>query len=203
MRSNTDSFFGRGTARIFRGAPTWLAAGRALPPLGTPEELLQYADVQKELKLSSPQLEAINQVTGTLAEKYQREFDKIRSLGPQERRQKQADLVKTISQELAKALAHVLEAGQAGRLEQIYLQRQGLQAFMDPKVERRCGSPRNRKRSSKRSGTTPPRKHVRRFAATLRAISRRSSRRSSRSVGRASKRAWHCLPPSKNKSGMI
>ena len=62
-----------------------------LPLLGTPEELLQYADVQKELKLSSPQLEAINQVTRTLAEKHQRDLEKIGSLGPQERRQKQAD----------------------------------------------------------------------------------------------------------------
>jgi hypothetical protein len=107
-----------------------------LPPLGTPEELLQHADVQKELKLSHQQLEAINQVTRTLAEKYQREFDKIRSLGSQERRQKQTDLVKTVSQELANALTPVLEAGQARRLGQIFLQRQGLQALTDPKIEK-------------------------------------------------------------------
>jgi hypothetical protein len=106
------------------------------PAPGTPEELLQHADVQKELKLNSQQLEAINQAMRTFGEKYQRDFDKIRNLGPQERRQKQAELVKTISQEIGNALTHVLEPRQAKRLEQIHLQRQGLQAFTDPKVEK-------------------------------------------------------------------
>jgi hypothetical protein len=106
------------------------------PASGTPEELLQHADVQKELKLSSQQMQKINQVVRAVREKYQQEFEKVRTLSPEERRRKQTDLVKTVSQEIMSALTNVLEPGQAKRLEQIHLQQQGLKAFADPKIEK-------------------------------------------------------------------
>jgi hypothetical protein len=103
---------------------------------GTMEALLQLPNVQTELKLSGQQIEKINEITRTVREKHKGDFDRLRDLGGEERRQREADLTKAVSQETMKALQDVLEPGQARRVEQIHLQQQGLRAFGDPKVEK-------------------------------------------------------------------
>jgi hypothetical protein len=110
--------------------------GRDFAAGGSPEELLQHPDVQKELKLSSQQDQKINQIRRAVHKKHQEEFERLPDLGPEERRRKQAVLAKTVSQEITRALSHVLGPEQATRLEQIHLQQQGLRAFSDPKVDK-------------------------------------------------------------------
>jgi cysteinyl-tRNA synthetase len=100
---------------------------------------LQHSDVQTELKLSSQQIQKINQIMRDVREKHKEDFDRLRQLGSEERRRQQADLTKIVSQETMKALRQVLDPGQARRVEQIHLQRQGLGAFADPKVETALG----------------------------------------------------------------
>src|SRR5438128_2399502 len=103
---------------------------------GTVETLLQQPDVQTELKLSTQQIEKIHQITRSVREKHIGDFARLRNLGMEERRRQEADLTKAISQEIMRALGDVLQPGQARRVEQIHLQRQGLRAFSDPKIEK-------------------------------------------------------------------
>lgn len=117
------------------GPPPSQPAGD-IAPADSPEALLKHPEVQRELKLSNEQLQAIQHVTRAVHDKYQRGVDKLRSLGPEERRRKQAELAKAISQEITSALGRVLQADQTRRLEQIELQQQGLRAFPDPRVEK-------------------------------------------------------------------
>ena len=74
---------------------------------------------------------------------------------------------------------------------------------MDPKVEKAVRLMEEQKTKLKTIRDDAAKEARALLRGSIRAISRRSSRRSSRSVGRPSKRAWHYLPPSKNKSGMI
>jgi hypothetical protein len=106
------------------------------PVGGTVQALLQHPDVQMELKLSSEQIQKISQVAHAVREKHNEDFDRLRNLDAKERRRQEADLNNAISQELMQALGGVLLPGQAKRVQQIHLQRQGLRAFADPKVEK-------------------------------------------------------------------
>jgi hypothetical protein len=105
-------------------------------PGGSAEDLLQHPDVQQELKLSSQRLQTISQIQRAVHEKHKEDFDRLRDLGPEERRRKQTVLAKSISQEVMTALSEVLGPEQLKRLEQIHVQRQGLRAFSDPKVDK-------------------------------------------------------------------
>jgi hypothetical protein len=111
------------------------------PPAGfanadTPEALLQYPEVQKELNLGKEQIQKIDQIIRRVREEQQQKVDELRDLTPVERRRKQADLATMAMQEIQRRVALVLEANQATRLEQIRRQQQGLHVFADPEVEK-------------------------------------------------------------------
>jgi hypothetical protein len=117
--------------------PVQLKSQAPPPPAQSPEVLLmQSPEVQKELHLDKEQVQKIDELVRVVREKHTHDWDELRSLAPAERRRKQSDLAKTISQEIRRRLAEVLTPKQAKRLEQIRRQRQGLAAFTDPKVEK-------------------------------------------------------------------
>jgi hypothetical protein len=121
-------------------------------PGGSAEDLLQHPDVQKELKLSSQQVQNINQIRRAVHEKHREEMDKLRDLDAEERLRKQALLAKTVSQETMSALSRVLRPEQSRRLEQIHVQHQGLRAFSDPKVDKALRLTDNQKQSIRKIG---------------------------------------------------
>ncbi len=111
-------------------------------PVGGPaaiaslEALLLNPDVHRELKLTSEQIQKLRQITRSVHEKHQENFLALRKLSGEERRRQETDLIRTIWQEIKKELESVLPPEQARRVVQIRLQRQGLQAFADPDVEK-------------------------------------------------------------------
>jgi hypothetical protein len=97
--------------------------------------LIQNEGVQKELKLSSSQVEQATAAIQKVRDKHQDELASVRDLQGDERREKMASLNKTISGEQEKALAGILTPDQVKRLKQIELQVRGAQAFSDAEVE--------------------------------------------------------------------
>ena len=98
--------------------------------------LIQNEGVQKELKLSSDQVEKATAAVQKVREKHQDELAGLRDLQGDERREKMVSLNKTISSEQEKSLAGILTPDQIKRLKQIEIQAQGAQAFTDPEVEK-------------------------------------------------------------------
>jgi hypothetical protein len=97
--------------------------------------LIRNETVQKELKLSSDQVEKATEAVQKVQEKHQDEFAGLRDLQGDERREKMTTLTKTVSMEQEKALDGILNPDQIKRLKQIELQQRGAQAFTDPEVE--------------------------------------------------------------------
>jgi hypothetical protein len=104
--------------------------------LSSADVLLQYPAVQAELKLTEEQVTKIKEIVQEIRVKHREDFDKVRDLGQEERREKALELMKLISQETMQRLKGVLTAEQAKRLDQIRIQEEGMRAFTDAKVQR-------------------------------------------------------------------
>ncbi len=102
---------------------------------GTIGMLLQNESVQKELKLDDQQIEKVKAAVKEVMDKHGEEFAKLKDLSKEERREKGAELSKTVAAELKTATKDILKPEQSKRLREIELQVMGVEAFKDPEVE--------------------------------------------------------------------
>jgi hypothetical protein len=98
--------------------------------------LLTNKSVQQELKLSDDQVKKIEQTVQEVRQKHMDEFQALRDLDPQERREKGGALFRKVGEETQKALSGVLNPDQEKRFKQIELQVRGPRAFTDPEVQK-------------------------------------------------------------------
>jgi Spy/CpxP family protein refolding chaperone len=103
---------------------------------GGPDALALNPSVQKELNLSEDQIQKIKDVTQSIRDKHKDESDAVRNLQGDERREKNQELRKKISDETNQALAGILKPEQSKRLKEITLQQRSAQAFNDPEVQK-------------------------------------------------------------------
>jgi Spy/CpxP family protein refolding chaperone len=119
------------------GAPA--APALAQPPgggfRGGPGFLLTNPGVQKELKLTDEQVTKVREALAKVREDHRDDLEKLRD--PDLPREDRGKLIQKLNEANTKALAGVLNADQAKRLQQITLQVQGVQAFNDPEVQKR------------------------------------------------------------------
>jgi Spy/CpxP family protein refolding chaperone len=118
---------------------TGFASARQGPPLfgglGLPlDMLLQNEGVQKELKLGDEQIGKIREVLHDVRLKHREDWEKLRDLSQEERREKLLELIKLVTDDTAKSLADVLSPAQVRRLKQIKWQNDGLRAFSEDDV---------------------------------------------------------------------
>src|SRR3954453_3569722 len=104
-------------------------------PMGSGAGLIANEGVQKELKLSDEQASEADAVASDVREKHYSDFAKLRDLGAQERFEKTAEIVRTMTSETNKGLADVLEPEQMKRYRQIQIQHVGLMTFTEPEVQ--------------------------------------------------------------------
>jgi Spy/CpxP family protein refolding chaperone len=97
--------------------------------------LAQNPGVAKELKLTDEQTTQLKEAVAKIRENHKDDFAKLQDASREERREKTAELMKTISPETEKAVAGVLKPEQMKRLKQIEVQTQGIQAFLKPEVQ--------------------------------------------------------------------
>jgi Spy/CpxP family protein refolding chaperone len=98
--------------------------------------LLTNKSVQQELKLTDEQAKKVDEAVKGVREKHQDDFQALRDLSPEERREKGGALMQKVSEETHKALAGVLRPEQEKRFKQIELQARGTQAFSEPEVQK-------------------------------------------------------------------
>jgi len=98
---------------------------------------LMAENVQKDMKLSSSQVDKIQETLRDVREKHQDDYAGLRDASPEERQAKMAAIRKTSAAEVKKGLD--LSADQSKRFDQISLQQSGLQAFTDPDVAAKLG----------------------------------------------------------------
>ena len=103
-------------------------------PMGGGAGLIANKDVQKELKLTDEQTAKAEAAARVVREKHHGDFAKLDDLDAQERFEKTAEIVRTMTGETNKALADVLKPEQMKRYRQIQLQHLGLMAFTEPDV---------------------------------------------------------------------
>ncbi len=96
--------------------------------------LLLSKGVQDELKLTADQIEKARDAVAKIQEKHKDDFGKLRDLAAEERRTKSQELIKSVSDEILKALGDVLKPEQTKRLNQIALQQLGVDALLDEKT---------------------------------------------------------------------
>jgi Spy/CpxP family protein refolding chaperone len=112
--------------------PAW-AQGRGFGMgMGGGAGILRAPNVQKELKLSDEQIGKIQDSLTASREKHADDYAALRDLSQEERPAKVAELNKTISSEVKKALS--FNDTQSKRFDQIAIQASGLMAFADPTV---------------------------------------------------------------------
>jgi Spy/CpxP family protein refolding chaperone len=104
--------------------------------LGGLDMLLQNAGVQKELVLKDEQLSKVKEVIRDVRLKHREDWEKLRDLSPEERREKLPELIKLVSDDTTKSLGEVLSPAQLKRLKQIKWQNDGLRAFSDGEVNK-------------------------------------------------------------------
>jgi hypothetical protein len=98
--------------------------------------LLQNESVQKELKIETAEAEKLKAAVQKVYDAHKDDLAKVREITDQaERRQKNQELGKTISDETLKAVSDILTADQLKRFKQIQLQQSGVQAFTQPEVQ--------------------------------------------------------------------
>lgn len=131
-----------GTVLVAAGLSAWLACSApAQDPLqggrepGSYDGILQFAVVQKELKLNEDQLFKVREVMHDVRQRHRGELEHIK-LPLQEPSAKGRDIFKKISEETRQGLDAVLRPEQLKRLDQIHVQLAGIQAFSDPRVEK-------------------------------------------------------------------
>ena len=110
------------------------APGRGMG--GARGNLLGNKSVQKELKLSDAQIEKADKLAQEMGESMREKFQELRELDPEEGRAKMATLQKEMAAKVQKAADEVLQPEQAKRFQQISLQAQGLQAYLNPAVQK-------------------------------------------------------------------
>src|SRR5262245_54667748 len=98
--------------------------------------LVENPDVQNELKLTEEQIKKWKAVNDQIRDKHKDDFARVIALKPEARAEFIRDMLKAMNEETIKALAGVLSAGQAKRLDQIDLQQRGAQAFLDAPVQK-------------------------------------------------------------------
>jgi hypothetical protein len=103
-------------------------------PMGGGAGLIANQGVQKELKLSDEQTSKAEAVARAVREKHHGDFAKVEDLGAQERSEKTAEIVRTMTSETNKGLADVLKPEQMKRYRQLQLQHLSLMAFTEPEV---------------------------------------------------------------------
>jgi Spy/CpxP family protein refolding chaperone len=104
-------------------------------PMGGGAGLISNQGVQKELKLTDEQTSKAEAVARDVREKHHGDFAKLQDLDAQERSEKTAEIVRTMTRETNKALADVLKPEQMNRYRQIQLQHLGLRALTEPEVQ--------------------------------------------------------------------
>jgi hypothetical protein len=104
-------------------------------PMGGGAGLIANEGVQKELKLTDEQTSKAEAVARDVRAKHHGEFAKVEDLDAQERSEKTAEIVRTMTSETNKGLADVLTPEQMKRYRQIQLQQLGLRAFTEPEVQ--------------------------------------------------------------------
>jgi len=97
--------------------------------------LLSNKSVQKELKATDEQAEKLNTFAREMTEKQREEFQGLRDLSQEERREKMQELARTRAAELVKGMAGILKPEQVKRFEEIQLQQSGAGAFSSPRVQ--------------------------------------------------------------------
>ena len=98
--------------------------------------LIRNEAVQKELKMEKEQVDKATEAARKVQEKHADEFTKLRDLEQDQRRAKQAELTKVVSDETLAALETILRTEQVKRLKGIELQRAGVAAFVRSDVEK-------------------------------------------------------------------
>jgi hypothetical protein len=97
---------------------------------------LQNESVQKELKIDSAEADKIKAAVQKVQDQHKDDLAKVREITDQnERRQKNQELGKTISDETLKSVSDILTADQLKRFKQIQLQQAGVQAFTQADVQ--------------------------------------------------------------------
>lgn len=135
--------FGKGIATIgmvaLMAAPAWAQQGRGFGRfgggLGGGAALLSNKGVQEELKATDEQAEKLNAFARETMERQRGEFQKLRDLSDDERREKMQELIQTRDAELQKGLSSILKPEQVKRFRQIELQQAGSNALMMPRVQ--------------------------------------------------------------------
>lgn len=104
--------------------------------LGGLDMLLQNSGVLKELKLNDEQLTRIKEVVREIRLRHREDWERLRDLSEEERRERLPEVIKLVSDETMKSLQEVLSPSQIRRLKQIKWQNDGLTAFSDEEVSR-------------------------------------------------------------------
>jgi len=97
--------------------------------------LLQNESVQKELKLDEEQVAQVKKKSAELREKHRGEFEKLRDLSSDERREKGRTLMSAVEEESRDAAREILKPEQRRRFFQISLQVNGPRALERPRVQ--------------------------------------------------------------------
>ena len=103
---------------------------------GGPGQLINMEPVQKELKLSEEQVTKAKETVTAVREKFTEERAKLADLDQAERGPKMREIGEKEAEATYTELAKDWKPEQMKRLKQLGVQRQGLQAFMSPSVEK-------------------------------------------------------------------
>jgi len=118
--------------------------------------LLRSEQVQKELDLVDEQVDKLKEISETLQPEMRGRFAALRELGPEERRQKIAELrekAKSRAEEVRKKIDEVLLPHQRDRLKQIILQLRGHSALDDQEIAKELGITENQEEEIRRIRT--------------------------------------------------
>ncbi len=114
-------------------APALAQQGRGGRGFGGGAALLSNKSVQKELKATDEQAEKLNTLAREMMEKQREDYQGLRDLSQEERREKMQELTRAHTAELGKGMREILKPEQVKRLQQIQLQQAGAAAFSSPR----------------------------------------------------------------------
>ena len=113
-------------------SPAWAQGGRGFGMMGG---LFTNKSVQKELKTDDAQSEKLNAFVKEFQDKHRPDFEKVRELPQDERREKMQELNRTLNPELMAGVKDILKPEQVTRFQQIQLQQGGPGALSRPHVQ--------------------------------------------------------------------
>jgi Spy/CpxP family protein refolding chaperone len=125
---------------VLTAAPAWAQQGKGRGGFGLRggagggAMLLNNKGVQKELKVTDEQASKLDTLATELRDKGREDFQKLRDLSPDERREKMREITQTQHAALMKGLTEILKPDQIARFEQIQVQAAGPAAFEMPRV---------------------------------------------------------------------